>query len=82
MPSRYHRQIVYNVSIAVSAIDACFKYFVTFGIEYPIACSPIWSFIQKYVYEISRAERSIPFVGESKICELRSELERREKLNK
>ncbi|XP_017481232.1 PREDICTED: uncharacterized protein LOC108370410 [Rhagoletis zephyria] len=37
---------------ALLAIDACFKITQSLNCAYADACKPIWTFIQKYVYEI------------------------------
>lgn len=45
--------IKYKVSTPLKAIDTCFKIIIALNAEYPRECDPVWTFIQKYIYEIT-----------------------------
>ncbi|XP_055907497.1 uncharacterized protein LOC129948138 isoform X2 [Eupeodes corollae] len=42
------------------AIDICFKCFNLFNLEYPLACSQLWTFIEHYFYELNISKTKSP----------------------
>lgn len=48
----YFEGIKYRIHSALKAIDICFKIFFVFNLEYPKESLLVWSFIQKYFYNI------------------------------
>lgn len=60
------KNIIYNVDTPINAIDITFKLFFSLKLEFPIACKHIWSFLQKYVYDMK--EKSM--VAQKLISEL------------
>lgn len=46
-------KILYKFDSFLHALDFCFKLFHVLHLEYPKACQGPWTFIQKYIYEIS-----------------------------
>lgn len=51
------------------AFDICFKSFHVFNNEYPIASVTFWTFIEKFLYDVSRSDQQ-----NSKVCILIDEL--------
>lgn len=45
--------IKYKFQSIVMAIDFCFKLFFVLNLKYSVFCDQIWTFIQKYFYQIS-----------------------------
>ena len=68
--------IVFDFTDSISAIDFCFKVFLTFNISYPPACPHIWSYFQIHIYSINDKASSTRLAGPNKIYELVNELER------
>lgn len=48
----YFMGIKYNVKRVVHALDVSLKIYKLFRIEYPVACTLVWTFIQKYLYKL------------------------------
>lgn len=45
-------KIIYDCTTPVEAVDFCFKSFFALHIDYSLACPHLWSFFQKFVFEI------------------------------
>lgn len=52
------------------AFDICFKSFHLFNVEYPLASNPFWTFVEQYLYNISKSTKNI----NTKVCLLLNEL--------
>lgn len=48
----YYFDTLYKFSNIVKALDTCFKIFHTFNLQYPSQCVLVWTFFQKFIYEI------------------------------
>lgn len=48
----YYFDTFYKFSNIVKALDTCFKIFHTFNLQYPLRCVLVWTFFQKFIYEI------------------------------
>lgn len=44
------------------AIDLCFKSFYVFDLKYPVESSLVWTFFEKYVYEIDTKVQDQPSI--------------------
>lgn len=44
--------IMYKIDTLLKAVDVCFKIIHVFNAEYPIKAINVWTFVQKYFYEI------------------------------
>lgn len=48
----YYFNTYYKFSNIIRALDTCFKIFQVFNLHYPIKSALVWTFIQKYMYDI------------------------------
>jgi len=48
----YYLDTFYKFSNIVKAVDICFKIFHTFNLQYPMQCILVWTFFQRYMYDI------------------------------
>lgn len=48
----YYFDTFYKFSNIVKAVDTCFKIFHIFDLKYPLQCVLVWTFFQKFVYNI------------------------------
>ena len=48
----YYFNTYYKFSNIVKAVDTCFKIYHIFNLKYPIQCVLVWTFFQKFIYEI------------------------------
>ncbi|XP_050539657.1 uncharacterized protein LOC126904573 isoform X2 [Daktulosphaira vitifoliae] len=48
----YFFNTYYKFSNTIRALDTCFKIFQVFNLQYPIQSSLVWTFIQKFIYDI------------------------------
>lgn len=46
----------YEMPNALKAVDSCFKAFSVLNAQYPPESKQVWSFLQRYVYEIEDAK--------------------------
>lgn len=44
--------VLYDFQSPISAVDGCFKIFISLHAAYPEGSYPVWLFIQKYIYNI------------------------------
>lgn len=49
----YFDGVKYQINSFLTAVDICFKIFMVFNLEYPVACKLVWKFIQFFFYKIS-----------------------------
>lgn len=49
----YFDDVRFKFNCILQAVDACFKIFMLFNLQYPSASILVWNFIQKYFYNIS-----------------------------
>lgn len=50
---------IFKCASPTRAVDLCYKIFFVFNIDYSTACVHIWSFFQKYVYEMTGFSKTI-----------------------
>jgi hypothetical protein len=43
---------MYEFDNLLQAVDICFKCIMVLNLNYPVECAPMWSFIQKGIYNI------------------------------
>lgn len=48
-----YESILYFFDNLLDAIDNCFKLYFVFNLKYPTQCIKVWTFIQKYFYDMS-----------------------------
>lgn len=54
----------YKLETPLKAVDICFKSFFTLNYKYPLEGEQIWTFIQKYFYEIdTNSDKCFPQVN-------------------
>lgn len=64
--------IKYMVPSLLRAVDVIFKVFHVLDCQYPASCQPVWTFIQKYIFEIdSKFDKHFASVNKL-ICSLNS----------
>ncbi|XP_063359972.1 uncharacterized protein LOC134655414 [Cydia amplana] len=44
--------VLYKVDQLLKAVDVCFKVIHVTNVQYPLECLSVWSFIQKYFYNL------------------------------
>lgn len=44
----------YSCSSVLEAVDVCFKSFFALDASYPVLCPHVWTFLDKYVYKLSK----------------------------
>jgi len=48
----YYFNTYYKLSNIIRALDTCFKIFQVFNLQYPIQSGLVWTFVQKFIYDI------------------------------
>lgn len=46
-------EVIYAVADFLRAVDIAFKVFHSLNCSYPAACQPVWTFLQKYFYDLN-----------------------------
>lgn len=65
-------QVVYDCANPMEALDLCYKFFHVLRLNYNFACPHLWSFVQKFIYEMSNEK----IVQSTKIAKLTGKLKK------
>lgn len=48
----------YEFDNVLTAIEACFHFFIGLNIEYPVECENVWIFFEKYIFGVNKTKAS------------------------